>query len=158
MTGMFVEQTQLTSKQMKKIFDLDDVKLIADKLKTNCRVCALGACLLSVVSLQNDFVFELQQGNVVGVESYDLADRLLKVFTAEQLLLIETAFECENFTGYFTGNYDELHMGSMTRYSRRLTHQLEIAKALGERFNDSKKRLRAIMRNMIANNGKFIPA
>lgn len=158
--GVFVEQTHMADRKVDKILSGDDVKVIAQKLKTKCKVCVLGACLMSVVSIDNNFAFHSRiDGVTFGVGSYDVAERLLKLFTAKQLLLIETAFEVDLSDdmeyGYFTDKYTLLNM-SDEEFAQTAKHR-KVAAAFGRQFDTPKDRLRAIMKNMIENGGKFVP-
>ncbi len=113
----------------------------AQYLKKECDVCALGACLLSLVTLKNKFEFSAQ-ANYDG-EKYicmgwqEVADRLSEAFTQEQIQLIEDAFECAQLGTSYPST--------------------EHAIRFGKRYTDNKQRVRAIMKNIIRNGGEFIP-
>src|SRR4051812_43271011 len=57
--GSFVstKMTNTAEKQVAAAMNLDDSKATAQRLKKHCEVCALGACLLSTVALDNAFIF-----------------------------------------------------------------------------------------------------
>lgn len=94
----------------------------------------LGACLLATVDRFNEFdvppVFDRPATTA----------RLLEIFSPSQIDLIEAAFELQIF-GVMTTSRSKL--GSAIRF--------------GERIADPRTRLRAIMRNIIANRGVFVP-
>lgn len=136
----------------------EDSKVIAGKLKNKCTVCALGACFLSLVYLDNDFDFldgmhsyldEIGEIKLTHIRLQKLNQRLLKVFSGRQLSLIETAFECQmhNPTEDFVSN---TFKGDKTL--------LERAIKFGWSWHSSNERLKAIMENIIENEGEFIPA
>lgn len=127
-------------------------KVVAREIqKQGCEVCALGACVLSLVALDNDFDFLKASGeSAENFNSLDLdhfRDRLLEVFSPVQLCLIETAFERDEMGARDVDNLD----------SDDLQPWLEAAIKFGNKFGYSSKRLRAIMKNILDNNGVFTP-
>jgi len=96
--------------------------------KKSCHVCALGACFLANVERRNKVDLEDFYGR------RDIEVNLAGIFSAEQMDEIETAFEGNTSHG---GSWD--------------------AVAFGNRYHDDTARLRAIMRNIIKNDGEFIP-
>lgn len=125
------DRTQLTKKKNSKV--------LAEKLKKNCEVCALGACFISAVKLTNEWDFSGLRFSG-GYPKLTLEAKLLDYFTQEQLELIECAFErCSSFG-----------------------HNLEYEKAANaasfkENIEDPTERLEAIMKNIISNKGSFRP-
>jgi hypothetical protein len=123
-----------------------DSKRVAQKLKNGCEVCALGACFLSSVRLTNKWEFEGFEEHWTGpeqvraVEREVLEEKLHKIFTPFQIDLIETAFEEYNCTNLAS---DRNVIGR--------------AISFGSKHYDSTSRLRAIMKNIIKNNGTFKP-
>ncbi len=123
-----------------------DSKRVAQKLKKGCEVCALGACFLSSVRLTNKWEFGgfeehwTEPEQVRAVEREVLEEKLHKIFTPFQIDLIETAFE-----GYYCTNLanDRSVIGR--------------AISFGSKHYSSTNRLRAIMKNIIRNNGMFKP-
>lgn len=122
----------------------DDSKTLAKKLRPHCKVCALGACLLSVVSLKNEFVFDVFNGDIYVPRS-QIVKRLKGIFSKRQLALIESAFE-----GYL------IYLGNRPS-EKSWEPDLYRAVHFGKSFSDPKLRLKAIMENVIANNGVFKP-
>ncbi len=158
-TGEFavLHSAELTSTILKK----KDSKKIAKELKKHCDVCALGACLLSTVALTNDFNFSKSiidsDEEYMAVGGPELVKRLLKVFSKEQILLIENAFETgdgwlsngwgnESFIGYKTS--DEVD---------KIKDKVDSAIDFGNMYVNPKGRLEAIMQNIVKNKGTFIP-
>lgn len=129
----------------------------ARTLQKGCYVCALGACLLSTVALDNKF--DLGAGH--SAEAWtpyqdDLLKRLRKLFSAEQLILIENAYETGG--GYLQlSSNDAMDEVGLKKYGAKLPVQIYDAIAFGERYKDDKARMRAIMRNIIDNGGQFLP-
>jgi len=123
-----------------------DSRKVAQKLKKGCEVCALGACFLSTVKLTNKYTFNpIRPSEYMPYKSdswdrEDLLGKLHKVFTPFQIDLIETAFE-----GY---NCGVIRMGSAI--DQRAT-------SFYHDYEDETSRLRAIMKNIIRNNGTFKP-
>lgn len=132
-------------------YDKCGAKEHISEITKSCSVCALGACFLSYVRLFNKVKFQ----DVVGawgnimLDRYELNDGTLgTVFSETQLLLIESAFEQKDM-------FDVTDLGEETYL--RVKHELEDAIDFGKKYTDNKKRLRAIMLNIVKNNGKFIP-
>lgn len=150
----------------------------------HCEVCALGAMLLSSTHLGNKLTFEDVNLDGVYDSSADISDLdhpkvkslFTKIFTPYQLLMIETAFE-----GYsnFEGNLwnDKVDYENLTKEQFEKEYSDESAVRVGrdvfgvnlsfsdvkkcqrfyENHSDSRKRLTAICKNIIKNNGKFKP-
>lgn len=123
-------------------------KKIAGKIKNqNCTVCALGACFLSLVSLDNEFNFDqdMDLSTKIGWEnsqaplSKSLFKRLLKVFSLIQLFMIEAAFET-------------YHIKQNTRAILKATRFCENLYSFHPPIV-----LEAIMKNIIKNEGTFKP-
>lgn len=117
----------------------------------SCTVCALGALFVEAVRIKDELlVQELSYGNTCNSLSLrDVQAYLKDIFTHEQLMLIEMAYE------YNHGNYhptdlesDKVDMGLR-------------AVAFGLKYNlrdsSNEERMIAIMQNIIDNNGEFIP-
>jgi hypothetical protein len=113
----------------------------------DCGVCALGAAMLSYVKLFNkvktDVLFN--EHGVVVVESDTTINVLKRCFSRTQLVDIEAAFEQRANPISMTG---AMHDKELFR---------EKAEAFGRRYPDSRKRLRAIMLNIVKNSGTFVP-
>lgn len=104
---------------------------VAQKTKT-CSVCALGACFISTIAKYGGPGFGSYIQDTFNVDS--MRATLHEVFSDEQLNEIETAYE-KNLS--FRGS--------------------QKAESFGCRYVTDIGRLRAIMRNIIANKGVFIP-
>lgn len=150
-----------------------------------CEVCALGGIIMAQLRVNGDCQLSeiTTQQNVItdhtmvsaysplpeldGCSSSCYSPFLLRYFDADQLALIEVAFECGK--GAFncaasvrtwretddSDEYDEA--ASMERYPLCIT-DAHSAMAFGERYSDPDSRLRAIMASIEAHpEGLFIP-
>jgi len=115
--------------------------------KKHCEVCGIGACLLSVVRLANDYKVSVRLGKGSEDAPGEAYARVVKVFGIKNAYLIEKAFERGGgaMEYYFAYAYDDTSM-----WVRR-------AAIFGGQYKDDRKRMIAIMKNIIANNGDFIP-
>ena len=112
-----------------------------------CSCCALGACLLSATKFKN----KLEFGDIYDMVSRNSSWDLLKgIFSAEQLNMIEYAFEASH-SGSRVG---EDSFGEYNKYNCN-----EIVKCVdfGKSFPYESDRLIAIMKNIIKNKGTFKP-
>ena len=100
------------------------------KIAKHCEVCAKGAMVLAHIHLYDGVKHMPSNG--------DTSSLAFKYF-GKQGDLIETAFEL-------------CHMG--TAGGQIASECVEF----GQQFDDAKLRLRAIMKNLIANNGRFVPS
>ena len=113
-----------------------------------CDVCALGACFLSYVRLYDKIqVSSLVQSYDFGLKSDKLVSILNVCFSLEQRNLIESAFELNRM--------DEGIYGTKHIYAAE--DAVDYAIEFGKQYEDPKERLRAIMKNIIKNNGQFCP-
>lgn len=109
-------------------------------LMTHCEVCAKGALFLSAVTLGNNC-------QVLNLEEVELGDgqrvfsrTIARYFSQKTLDLAETAFEVSQSTPY-----------------SEPTTPYEHAINFGCKYPDPTKRLIAIIKNMLKNNGVFKP-
>lgn len=130
--GTYLEtDAEFTDEQL----DGHDLQEYVDKVqKADCKVCAVGAAVMSKARL-----FDNVPADVVVVAD-DIHGHLFDVFDENTVALMECAFEQSDS---FSTGQSEKH--------------LEAAIEFGERYEDDKERLRAIMKNIIENNGKFKP-
>lgn len=134
--------------------DLDDIdydkpsqKVARSLQKKGCEVCALGACFLSLVALKNKFDF----GGAGIVTRREVTDRLRSAFSDAQMDLIERAFE-------WRGNWPAHPYGDegdrLNTFACKYPHEDTCD---GYITSNGTTRLRAIMKNIIKNNGTFKP-
>jgi hypothetical protein len=138
-----------------EIHETDSVqKLFADRTIETCSVCALGGLFMSCTNLNNNTcVSDINyggEGTEIGerIEEGDtLSNGLNKIFSKKQLQLIEVYFEKGD--GWFgeagyTGNY----IGEDSRH----------VEYFNEAYPDDDERLVEIMKNIVANDGTFVPS
>lgn len=113
-----------------------DARKYVTQLEQKCPSCALGNLFLSHIRLFDKVLLE---NDTYGRDN--ITDSLENYFDANQLNLIECAFEGDDITGDFN-NDDEEYRAALSYYSK---------------YSDTKKRLRAILINIIKNNGTFKP-
>lgn len=114
-------------------------------IQAYCTVCALGACLLSHIRLWD----RVMMGEIAGtyptlylnVQYAGTTAPLKRYFTQRQLNLIESAFE----------------MRPMNKEHAASDEEIAQAKFFGLGYINSQNRLKAIMENIIENEGTFKP-
>lgn len=118
-------------------FDGDDMQAVMGKIITPfkpCSVCAKGALFIAAVDKFNSV-----KVRAFGMNDEDVVmEPLLAYFTEEQLNLVEAAFEGWN---HLAGDAD------LVEY---------VTEDYIKKYPDARKRLRAIMRNIIVNKGTFV--
>lgn len=113
---------------------------------TSCNVCGIGAVFIASVRRADklklkDFAPPDSWGDDIDQQMRDYLDEW---FDADQRELIERAFE----KGEVGGDGD----------SKNVTQEDdEVAAAFGRKFRNADDRLEAIMRNIVDNDGEFIP-
>lgn len=115
--------------------------------RTQCSVCALGAVFTEMVRRDNHFkVGELSSRRYLFIAS--LEERLETVFSRDQIILIENAYECGR------GFYKNLKASEF--FSEEVLQRQD---AFISRYCEStdEVRMKVIMQNIIENNGEFIP-
>ena len=116
-----------------QICDLTDSKDFND-----CQTCALGALMLSEIRHTDKLTMEEV---IVSIEYEDHGYRLDKIFSPAQQRLMEYAFE--GGRGYFDS--DDIP-----------ANQIPKLDSFYLKYPDETDRLRAILKNVIKNNGKFV--
>lgn len=136
-----------------KVKNKDNMQELLVKNNPVCDVCADGALLLSAIRLGNDLIYSSRSksmNNYRDLFVFDLGvsglakKRLLKYFTEEEFTLLEIAYE--------------VGMGYKSPYSRDKEIEDARFKALewGKRYNSNSKRLIALMKIIIKNNGEIV--
>lgn len=133
-----------------------ELKPYIPKIRKNCHVCALGACFLSHVGLFNKFKIgnmgvlsqeyyeTIKSRQSTGYEGDEIKAVMLKSLGKKNIALIESAFEAAEM-----GDDD---------YGR----DTDAAILFGNKYQSgpdggNRKRLKAIMENLIENKGDFKP-
>lgn len=123
--------------------DDSQVQAQVDTVMKECKVCALGACLLAKARLYNDLTFEklreLRKDGQAG-----MLNGLLGYIDRRTALLIEAAFECTVSWAYSSADWH-----SFSTHARG-------AAAFGMKFEDPVERLKAIMTNIVDNAGVMV--
>lgn len=113
--------------------------------KGGCQVCALGAALLSKARLYDKVPMNFTNGGYASYCSGDACYRSLSdVFSRKQMVLIESAFE-------------RMNMDPDSRRDDYTPVAIQNAIDFGTQYSDDKVRLRAIMKNIVENDGVFKP-
>lgn len=108
----------------------------------NCKVCALGSAALSCIKYSNNSSFEDARRN-----TNKFWNQLLKVFTKKELVIIEYAFEgfahkaCGRSVNWNIDISDNILNKTCNFYYKH---------------SNNDNRLKAIMKNIIKNEGKFV--
>ena len=123
-----------------------DLSDLIPKIQGNCEVCLLGACFLSTVRLIDNmptskFIKFTDDPNEHFIEHY-----LEKVFSLEQQKLMEAAFELTSRLYYhsITVQVGPCHVNDAVTFGGNFA---------GNKYD----RVRAVMQNVISNNGEFNP-
>ena len=129
----------------KKLSHHDSVQeLFIEQKIESCNVCALGGLFMSCTNFNNNTLLEdlddasEELGNLIDEEE-KLSNKLNKIFSTNQLKLIESYFEANS--GFFR-DYDE-------------DDRIEV---FYNKYPSDKKRLQLIMENIVENEGTFVPA
>lgn len=128
----------------------DDIQSHFSEVR-RCEVCQIGAIILSVTRFRNKLTFG-DVGTNMYYMNHDKINEILKgIFTADQLLLIEHAFE-----GYdpFADRYS---IEGMDNDIDLTPQEIERITDFRSHYRKSNTLMRAIMENIIANKGTFKP-
>jgi len=148
-TGIYLG-VNLSQEEGAAINDLQDLM----KIKKPCHVCARGALILSKANLYNNCPVEMSVwGNMPYIE--DTAEALSSpdegdAFPAKLTAMAETAFE-----GFTNGKNHEVGCHPSVEYLTAKEHAACLA--FYKRYRKAEDRLVAIMRNIVKNEGRFIP-
>lgn len=125
----------------RKVRDLEgDLQEHAEEVQANCQVCLLGACVLSKARLYDAVSMEAFRDMEIYCSDDDVRDTLADIFDIDTINCMEAAFEGESFS-----------------WMRPTSYRLILeAMKFGNQFADRKECVRAVMENIIANNGRFI--
>lgn len=115
---------------------------LVDRPVFSCNVCAIGGTFVSAVRLSNEFTVDRFQALFGTVSLQDMWRHLLGAFTEREAYAMEFCFEQRNVNYIFSDEETSLLRNSTIG---RL--------CLAE--DDPRKRMEAIMRNVIKNSGRF---
>lgn len=115
-----------------------------------CDGCAKGGLFISYIGRVNDFNFQ-EIGNYGHEHDSNPMQKLLEIFSEDQLSLIEAAFEDGQVINYYAnGNKIDVGIGFDTH-----TLMMERAEDFSHGFEYAEYRLIAICENIIENKGTF---
>jgi hypothetical protein len=118
--------------------------MINNKIQS-CKVCAIGSIFMSRVSLGNDYNINpnAHYEGETNIDDDEMLYSLVGIFSERQLRLMEYIFEGYDITGYFNGEdeYDQFH---------------DMLKSFSKKYRTPTAKLKAIMENVISNDGEFI--
>jgi hypothetical protein len=131
-------------------------------VKKPCQVCALGGMFYSMVrrfdkvpvSICYSTEYEMNTQYAEGVGHADIYTELANYFPSHQLSLIESAFEKRDLVEM--EDYDGICKEFDATFGTELDNVVDRAIAFARKEN-AVERLRAIMNNIIENNGAFKP-
>jgi hypothetical protein len=131
-------------------------QLFASKEIESCNVCALGGLFMSCTNLNNHTTydqFNSENDDIGSLISYEegLSNELDVFFSKNQLTLIEIYFE--NGEGYFSIDNETVDTGSRFYKSIDFDH----VNSFNDKYQNDDDRLKAIMKNIVENNGTFVP-
>lgn len=129
-----------------------DVKENFHLIPNGCTACAIGATILSCTHLGNKLKFSDLELSITGISDLDKApikELLVSVFSPEQLLMIETAFEG------WRGDSDRYAINILGVHLDRNVYR--VCDAFYDKYDNSTARIIAIYQNIIDNNGVFVP-
>ena len=122
--------------------DGDDLaSLITPDNVRRCRVCQLGALMVSSIRLKNSLVYDMYGIDDVSPDGNYWAIHIKNLFKKKQIVLIESAFE--RGEGFYE---DCLDVEGVTE-----------AVSFGKKYLDDTERMLAIFENMLQNDGIFKP-
>lgn len=145
-SGTWVEPNFSRNSRVSEICDSPETSIqdtFKDKTIESCTVCALGGLFMSCINLNNnttlrDFDEEADDLGALIDGNRKLSNSLNRIFTREQLILIEQYFE--EGAGYFYRDDD-----------------CDLLDSFVDTYPDEQDRLKAIMENIIENKGTFKP-
>lgn len=147
-SGTWISPTWQKSAAEKLSHDDSVQKLFENKTLKKCNVCALGGLFMSCTVLNNKTkVEDLDDaadnlGDCISDDDYKMSNGLKSFFSYNQLTLIETYFEGNN--GWFLNcDNDEKRVDHIDKFN--------------EKYPKDMDRLKNIMKNIVENNGTFVP-
>lgn len=120
------------------------MKSLLNNQKITCVGCAKGGLFTSFVGRVNNF----KRGKIEDDNDIDGSEhvKLLEIFTARQLALIESAFEGSQYLYSYDGKSINL---KEDEYDRAIQYY--------DNYSDENQRLIAICENIVENKGTFKP-
>lgn len=130
--------------------DDEEAQLALLTTDQSCRCCALGTLLISGVRCNNS----LDPMDIMHPDDRSIKDYFDDIFDRDNLSLVESAFEQKDHSELYSA-YELKFDQNKNEY---ISHPLiEKAIKFGNRYSNPTKRVQAILRNMIKNQGIFKP-
>lgn len=126
-----------------------DIKKNFSKIK-ECKVCAMGACLMSATKFANKLKFQDIGSGISDLNNPQVKSLFKSIFSPVQLLLIERSFEGR--TGGSTVGCDVFGLDEFD-----FNQQIEKCSDFYHEYPTDEDRLVGIMNNIIENKGTFKP-
>ena len=123
----------------------------------SCRVCQIGACVLSITKFKNKLTFEdIKYTTQYQFKGSAVNKMLVSVFTPKQLALIEYVFE-ENPKDFNNNNFLEVARVGQVLGAKLTNSEIKKCSDFQEKHGGfgSKHVIIATMKNIIANKGSF---
>lgn len=131
---------QLVTDETEILYREGDLQEHVEEVQAHCTVCLLGACVLSKARIYDTVSMETFREMEICCSDSDVRETLADIFDIDTINCMEAAFEVDRFN-----------------WMRATDHKLiEAAMNFGSQFQTRKECVRAVMENIIANNGKFI--
>lgn len=131
--------------------DIDAQQLMLKNKFPQCDTCAWGACVLAIAHLGDSLtVGDLNEMQEDPDYAYKVKNKVLSIFTPEQVAMIEAAFEKTETYLAFGGS-----VNNSSNYVEDIN--LNSSSEFGRSFNTDDERLRAIMQNIVDHKGTFQP-
>lgn len=151
-----IKATPGTYMRLTGIGNVSDEEQICSVIATaaNCNVCALGATFMAAVDRANALNIEhvgvSRWGGDLEISYGDMSDYLCQFFDEGQLLMIEAAFEGHD-------PHCDLDDDTLDATTRMFSWTEDAEGGDAICATPPADRMRAIMQNIVANNGRFKP-
>ncbi len=135
-------------------------KYLKSSSKGKCHVCARGALLISTVNKENSTPLDVIRFASGSFEKGNNVDnRLLKLFSAHQLMMMENAFEVGSCSKTLAESWENDWLFRNYGMHRHSLSNVNARKAVlfGLKYSHPDERLIAIFKNVVKNDGAFKP-
>lgn len=154
--GTYIEGDFETKKDIK---DKTKADTVIKDLEKACDVCALGSCFLSHIRLFD----KIELGEIGTVGEKEIFDG--EVYPAEVDIYVNGSFVREPLLNYFSEFQLDMIESAFEKYNASIHYdpskdnedKIQEAIRFGFLFDSDENRLRAIMKNIVKNDGEFIP-
>lgn len=165
--GSYIDALQMKDGKDKWDMNNLDIKSNFGKIK-NCKVCAMGACLMSITKFENKLDFYDIGNEIDNLNNEKTKILFQSIFSPEQLLLIERAFEGKSggtTVGVNIFRLSEDDFKSKINKCQKFYKKFELKPKKDATRKEKENRTRlnhqnrmvGIMKNIISNKGEFKP-